>query len=96
MWREAVCYPEVSIVVDLSALTHAAKLSYVDKLLPMLAAQRRSIGLPHWIVVDDAHYFLHQPDVGRRVDSELAAYVLITYAPRSFIPSCCERSNLSL
>jgi hydroxymethylpyrimidine pyrophosphatase-like HAD family hydrolase len=82
----ALRYPEVSIVVDLSAITHAEKLSYLDKLLPMLAAQRRSIGLPHWIVVDEAHYFLHQPDFGQRVDFELAAYVLITYRPSQLHP----------
>jgi hypothetical protein len=59
----ALRYPEVSIVIDLSAISHEEKLAYVDELLPMLAALRRSIGLPHWIVVDEAHYFLHQPDV---------------------------------
>jgi hypothetical protein len=82
----ALRYPEVSIVIDLSAITHAEKLSYLDKLLPMLAALRRSIGLPHWIVVDEAHYFLHQPDLGQRVDFELAAYVLITYRPSQLHP----------
>jgi hydroxymethylpyrimidine pyrophosphatase-like HAD family hydrolase len=82
----ALRYPEVSIVIDLSAITHAEKLSYVNKLLPMLAALRRSIGLPHWIVVDEAHYFLHQPDIGQRVDFELAAYLLITYRPSQIHP----------
>jgi hydroxymethylpyrimidine pyrophosphatase-like HAD family hydrolase len=82
----ALRYPEVSIVIDLSAITHAEKLIYLDKLLPMLAALRRSIGLPHWIVVDEAHYFLHQPDLGQRVDFELAAYVLITYRPSQLHP----------
>jgi hydroxymethylpyrimidine pyrophosphatase-like HAD family hydrolase len=82
----ALRYPEVSIVIDLSAITHAEKLSYLDKLLPMLAALRRRIGLPHWIVVDEAHYFLHQPDLGQRVDFELAAYVLITYRPSQLHP----------
>jgi hydroxymethylpyrimidine pyrophosphatase-like HAD family hydrolase len=82
----ALRYPEVSIVIDLSAITHVEKLSYVNKLLPMLAALRRSIGLPHWIVVDEAHYFLDQPDVGQRADFELAAYVLITYRPSQIHP----------
>ena len=82
----ALRYPEISIVIDLSAITHAEKLSYVNELLPMLAALRRSIGLPHWIVVDEAHYFLHQPDIGQRVDFELAAYVLITYRPSQLHP----------
>jgi hydroxymethylpyrimidine pyrophosphatase-like HAD family hydrolase len=82
----ALRYPEISIVIDLSALTHSEKLSYVNELLPMLAALRRSIGLPHWIVVDEAHYFLHQPDIGQCVDFELAAYVLITYRPSQLHP----------
>jgi hypothetical protein len=44
-----------------------------------VAALRQSTGQPHWIVVDEAHYFLHEPDVTQRVDVELAAYVLVTY-----------------
>ena len=73
-------------MIDLSALTHEAKQAYVHELLPMLANLRRNSGLPHWIVVDEAHYFLNQPDVGRRVDFELAAYVLITYRPSHLHP----------
>jgi hypothetical protein len=82
----ALRHPEVSLVIDLSAITHAEKLSYLDNLLPMLAALRRNIGVPHWIVVDEAHYFLHQPEVGQRLDFELAAYVLITYRPSQLHP----------
>ena len=33
----AVRYPEISIVIDLSAITHEEKLAYVNELLPMLA-----------------------------------------------------------
>src|SRR6202008_1488339 len=84
--ERALHYPEVSVVIDLSAITHAEKLPYVSKLLSMLAALRRSIGLPHWIIVDEAHYWLHELDVGRRVDFELAAYVLITYRPSQLDP----------
>jgi hypothetical protein len=45
----------------------------------MLASLRRSTGLPHRIVVDEAHYFLHEPDVRELVDFDLGAYTLITY-----------------
>lgn len=75
----ALRHPDTSIVIGLSALNHEAKLGYVTELLPMLASLRRSIGLPHWIVVDEAHYFLSQPEAARTVDFELAAYVLTTY-----------------
>lgn len=77
----ALRHPETSIVIDLSTLTHDEKLGYVQELLPMVATLRRNSGLPHWIVVDEAHYFLNQAMVGQRVDLELAAYVLITYRP---------------
>ena len=79
-------YPDVSVVIDLSALSHERKLAYVEELLPMLASLRRRIGLPHWIVVDEAHYFLHQPNLAECVDFELAAYVLITYRPSQIHP----------
>jgi len=83
----ALRHPDTSIVIDLSTLNHEEKLTYVHELLPMLATLRRNTGLPHWIVVDEAHYFLNQPDVERRVDFELAAYVLITYRPSHLHPA---------
>ncbi len=35
--------------------------------------------VPHRIVVDEAHYFLHDSDVVRLLDLELAGYTLVTY-----------------
>ena len=81
----ALRHPDVSIVIDLSAIDHAGKLSYVSELLPMLASLRRSVGPPHWIVVDEAHYFLHQPNE-HCIDFELAAYVMTTYQPSQLHP----------
>lgn len=70
---------DISVVVDLSKIPHDVKRAYVASLLPMLAALRRRTGLPHRIVVDEAHYFLHDPDVLRLLDLELAGYTLVTY-----------------
>lgn len=85
----ALRHPDVSTVIDLSGITHAEKLSYVNKLLPMLASLRRSVGLPHWIVVDEAHYFLHQPNENG-IDLELAAYVMSTYQPSHLHPELLQ------
>ncbi len=82
----ALRYPDVSLVLDLSSLSHEQKVNYVHDLLPMLASLRRSVGLPHWIVVDEAHYFLHHPNLVDCVDFELAAYVLVTYRPSQLHP----------
>jgi len=81
----ALRHPDTSIVIDLSTLTHEEKKTYVHELLPMVATLRRNIGSPHWIVVDEAHYFLDQADE-RQVDLELGAYILITYRPSHLHP----------
>jgi hydroxymethylpyrimidine pyrophosphatase-like HAD family hydrolase len=78
---EAARYPDLSVVVDLSHLEHREKLNYLNSLLPTLASCRRSTGLPHRIVVDEAHYFLHDPSVAELLDLDLSAYILVTYRP---------------
>jgi haloacid dehalogenase-like hydrolase/Helicase HerA, central domain len=77
---EAARYPDMSVVVDLSHLDHKDKLDYLN-VLPTLASLRRSTGLPHRIVLDEAHYFLHEPSVTKQLDLDLGAYILITYRP---------------
>jgi hydroxymethylpyrimidine pyrophosphatase-like HAD family hydrolase len=72
-------YHDISVVVDLSKTAYEAKQRYVATLLQMLTRLRRQTGLPHRIVVDEAHYFLHDADVLQLLDLELAGYTLITY-----------------
>jgi len=45
----------------------------------MMAASRRKTGLPHRIVIDEAHYFLHERNIGELLDLNLGAYTLVTY-----------------
>ena len=52
----------------------------------MLASLRRTTGLPHRIVVDEAHYFLQEPNVKELLDFELGAYTVITYRPSDLHP----------
>jgi hypothetical protein len=86
----ALRHPDTSIVIDLSSLMHEEKLAYVGELLPTLASLRRSIGLPHWIIVDEAHYFLNEPEAAQCVDFKLAAYILITYRPSRLHPELSQ------
>jgi hypothetical protein len=76
---QALRYPDVSIVIDLSKLSHPDKDEYLRELLPTLAAMRRQTGLPHKILLDEAHYYLGAPEGRRLIDAELAGYILITY-----------------
>jgi hydroxymethylpyrimidine pyrophosphatase-like HAD family hydrolase len=83
----ALRHPDVSIVVDLSKLSSHEKREYVDSLLPLVATFRRRTGLPHKIVLDEAHYFLAGKDSAQRIDSELAGYILVTYRVSGLNPS---------
>jgi len=75
----ALRHPDVSVVVDLSKITHHEKREYLRTLLPLLLTLRRNTGLPHKILVDEAHYFLAGADVTHLIDPELAGYIFVTY-----------------
>jgi hydroxymethylpyrimidine pyrophosphatase-like HAD family hydrolase len=82
----ALRYPDVSVVLDLSKMRLKDKNEYVKSLLSLLISIRRETGVPHRIVVDEAHYFLHNAGVTRLLDLELAGYTLITYQVSSINP----------
>jgi hypothetical protein len=84
---------DISIVADFSLLPPAEKPHYVRSLLHLLAAHRRRTGLPHRIVVDEAHYFLHDPDVLQLVDLNLAGYILVTYQVTQLHPQILSASE---
>jgi hydroxymethylpyrimidine pyrophosphatase-like HAD family hydrolase len=72
-------HPDLSVVVDLSRLSHGAKTRYLRDLLPQLVRFRGRTGLPHRILVDEAHYFLDRPDTSEFFDFDLGGYSLVTY-----------------
>ena len=72
-------YPDRSVVIDLSRLPHDAKLDYVQSVLPALNVLRRRTGLPHRILLDEAHYYLHDADAPQLLDFERNGYTVVTY-----------------
>ena len=60
----ALRYPDRSVVIDLSRVVHDQKIDYIRSVLPALNVMRRRTGLPHRIVVDEAHYFSTMPRRG--------------------------------
>jgi hydroxymethylpyrimidine pyrophosphatase-like HAD family hydrolase len=75
----ALRHPDVSVIVDLSKIGHREKREYLRTLLPLLVTLRRNTGLPHKILLDEAHYFLSGADATKLIDPELAGYLLVTY-----------------
>jgi hydroxymethylpyrimidine pyrophosphatase-like HAD family hydrolase len=75
----ALRYPDRSIVIDLSKQPHDEKMQYIRAVLPALNVLRRRTGLPHRILLDEAHYYLHDADGGQLIDLDAKGYTVITY-----------------
>ena len=75
----ALRHADVSVVIDLSHAAHNEKVDYLQTILPALATLRHHTGLPHRIVLDEAHYFLRDVDVSALLDLELNGYTLVSY-----------------
>jgi len=79
-------HADVSVVLDLTGLDVVAKRTYVATAIGTLTRLRRDTGLPHRIVVDEAHYFLHDAEQSALLDRELAGYTLVTYRASGLHP----------
>ena len=75
----ALRYPDRSVVIDLSHLSHDEKVSYIRSVLPALNVLRRRTGLPHRVLIDEAHYFLHDDDGRGLLDFTRNGYIIVTY-----------------
>jgi hypothetical protein len=75
----ALHYPDRSVVIDLSRMSHDEKVEYTRSTLRALNVMRRRTGLPHRIVVDEAHYFLHGDDARELIDLDRNGYTFVTY-----------------
>jgi len=75
----ALRYPDRSVVIDLSRLTQDDKLAHIRSTLAALNQLRQRTGLPHRIVIDEAHYFLHEATVNGLLDLERNGYTVVTY-----------------
>ena len=53
----------------------------------LLNTLRRRTGLPHKILLDEAHYYLGGPEGARLIDPEFAGYILVTYRVSGLDPS---------
>jgi len=92
----ALRHSDVSIVIDLSHTEHLRKVEYVRSVLPALAELRRGTGLPHRIVLDEAHYFLQDPESRRLLDLELSGYTFVTYRASILCPESLHASQAIL
>jgi len=75
----ALRYADRSLVIDLSHRQLDEKIEYIRSTLPVLNALRQRTGLPHRIVLDEAHYFLDADATRQLGDLESHGYTFVTY-----------------
>ncbi|MGE5215876.1 MAG: HAD hydrolase family protein [Chloroflexota bacterium] len=72
----------LSVVFTLAALKTGAQVDYVGQLLAALEEIRAGTGVPHWIMIDEAHYFFFpQSPCLRYLSSATGNICLVTYRP---------------
>jgi hydroxymethylpyrimidine pyrophosphatase-like HAD family hydrolase len=75
----ALRYPDRSVVIDLSHRQQNQKIDYIRSVLPAINEMRRQTGLPHRILVDEAHYFLQDAAAHHLLDLDANGYTFVTY-----------------
>jgi hypothetical protein len=92
----ALRYPDRSVVIDLSHLEHDQKIEYSRAVLPALSTMRRRTGLPHRILVDEAHYFLHDAVAGHLLDLDTNGYTIVTYCASRLPPELLAAAEVMI
>ena len=92
----ALRYPDRSLVVDLSHRPQDEKIEYIRATLPALNEQRHKTGLPHRILVDEAHYFLHEAGARHLLDLERNGYTFVTYWASRLPPELLAATEVML
>ena len=70
-----------SVVVDLSQHDQCAQQAYLAQIMPAVLAQRAVTGLPHWLVLEEAHSLLADPPPWRGLADQLSGLCVSTYQP---------------
>ena len=77
-----------SVVLDLSCLAPFERRAYLDGLAVQVAQQRSDVGLPHWVVLDEAHVGEPEGLVSGYLDpgSHFRGQILVTFRPFDLAP----------
>jgi hypothetical protein len=80
-----------SLVLDLSLLPGAARHRYTNDVLAAVAAHRQRVGLPHWLVLEEAHVLAAPDGPGQRLlAGGTLGNCLVTYHPMELCPSVTD------
>jgi hydroxymethylpyrimidine pyrophosphatase-like HAD family hydrolase len=82
-----------SLVLNLTSIPQTEQRGYVDAALRALVASSAGTGLPHWILVDEAHYFFHAHCEGVQYLTDTVNFAFATYRPSLMAAEVVDRVN---
>jgi hypothetical protein len=87
--------PAACVVADLSNQRYSDKVRITWAGLEMLVEARRRHGVPHWIIVDEAHYSLHREGIPAKVlPPDMTGLCLASYRSSWIQAQVTERMNV--
>jgi hypothetical protein len=89
-------YPDRSVVLNLCQLPHGEKLEYLREVLPQITFVRQRSGLPHRVLIDEAHYFLRDADALKLLDVESGGCTAVTYQASRLHPEVLKKVDVLL
>lgn len=92
----SMIHPLISVVLDMSGLGMADQVAYLRRLRAVINAQRAQRGVPHWVVLDEAH--LDEDDAAENTQSwtPRTGYCLASFMPELIPASSVESTDVVL
>jgi hypothetical protein len=87
----------LSLVLNLTSLKRRDAVHYVTDVLARLEEFRAVSGIPHWILVDEAHdFFAPAAEAVDRLGAATGNFLLVTYQPSRLDPVVLDRTGIYL
>jgi hypothetical protein len=88
---------QACVVLDLSTVPQARKVAIIERGLELLQERRQRRGIPHWIILDEAHYSLHREGVANRaIGIQGKGFCLVTYRASALRESVTQTIDVFL
>ncbi|HWP58638.1 MAG TPA: HAD-IIB family hydrolase [Candidatus Acidoferrales bacterium] len=81
----------LSFILNLSSLSLKDQCAYVGCVLSALDSERAASGMPHWVLIDEAHYFFSGASAALPALDRSGNFIFVTYRPSMITDDICAK-----